>query len=83
MTRRKANWIFHISRRKCFLKDVIEGNLEGKGREGGRHKQLLDDLKETRQYWKLKQENLLWERLWTCPKKRPFRLLWCNSPSRT
>jgi hypothetical protein len=28
------------------------------GREGRRCKQLLDDLKETRGYWKLKEEAL-------------------------
>jgi hypothetical protein len=26
--RRKANWIGHILRRDCFLKHVIEGNIE-------------------------------------------------------
>jgi len=29
-----------------------------KGRRGRRHKQLLDDLKEKRVYWKLKEEAL-------------------------
>jgi len=28
------------------------------GRRGGRRKQLLDDLKEKRGYWKLKEEAL-------------------------
>jgi hypothetical protein len=28
------------------------------GRLGRRHKQLLDDLKEKRRYWKLKEEAL-------------------------
>ena len=28
------------------------------GRQRRRHKQLLDDLKETRQYWKLKEDAL-------------------------
>jgi hypothetical protein len=41
---------------------VIEGNLEGKietiGRRGRRRKQLLDDLKEKRSYWKLNEEAL-------------------------
>jgi hypothetical protein len=41
---------------------VIEGKLEGRiemtGRPGGRSKQLLDDLKEKRGYWKLKEEAL-------------------------
>jgi len=29
---------------------LIDGKIEGIGRQGRRHKQLLDDLKETRQY---------------------------------
>jgi hypothetical protein len=41
---------------------VIEGKLEGRiemtGRQGRRRKQLLDDLKEKRRYWKLKEEAL-------------------------
>jgi hypothetical protein len=45
-----------------FLKHVIEGKLEGRiemtGRRGIRRKQLLDDLKEKRRYWKLKEEAL-------------------------
>jgi hypothetical protein len=53
ITRRKAN---------CLLKDVIEGTLEGRiemtGRRVRRRKQLLDDLKEKRRYWELKEEEL-------------------------
>jgi hypothetical protein len=60
--RRKANWIGHILRRNCLLKHVIEGKLEGRiemtGRRGRRSKQLLDDLKEKKRYWKLKEEAL-------------------------
>jgi hypothetical protein len=41
---------------------VIEGKLEGRiemtGRRGRRRKQLLDDLKEKRRYWRLKEEAL-------------------------
>jgi hypothetical protein len=41
---------------------VIEGKLEGRiemtGRRGRRRKQLLDDIKEKRRYWKLKEEAL-------------------------
>jgi hypothetical protein len=41
---------------------VIDGKLEGRremtGRRGTRRKQLLDDLKEKRGYWKLKEEAL-------------------------
>jgi hypothetical protein len=60
--RRKATWIGHILRRTFLLKHVIEGKLEGRiemtGRRGRRRKQLLDDLKEKRRYWKLKEEAL-------------------------
>jgi hypothetical protein len=56
----KANWIGHILRRNCLLKPVIEGKIEGKievmKSQSGRGKKVLDDLKETRGYWKLKEE---------------------------
>jgi hypothetical protein len=60
--RRKVNWIGNILRRNCLPKSVIEGKLEGRaeitGRRGRMRKQLLDDLKEKRRYWKLKEEAL-------------------------
>jgi hypothetical protein len=60
--RRKANWIGHILRRNCLLKHVSVGKLGGRtemtGRRGRRRKQLLDDLKEKRIYWKLKEKAL-------------------------
>jgi hypothetical protein len=41
---------------------VIEGTLEGRiemmGRRGRRPEQPLDDLKENKRYWKLKEEAL-------------------------
>jgi hypothetical protein len=54
--RRKANWIGHISRRNCLLKHIIQGNIMRTRWRERRRKQLLDDLKETRRYWKLKKE---------------------------
>jgi hypothetical protein len=60
--RRNANWIGHILRRNCLLKHVIEGKLEGRiemtERRRRRRKQLLDNLKAKRRYWKLKEEAL-------------------------
>jgi hypothetical protein len=60
--RRKANWIGYTLHRNCFLKHVVEGKVEGRvekmGRRGRRRKHLLDDLKEKRRYWKLKEEAL-------------------------
>jgi hypothetical protein len=45
-----------------LLKHVIEGKVEGRievaGRRGRRGKQILDDLKEKRGYWKLIEEAL-------------------------
>jgi hypothetical protein len=47
---------------KVLLKDVIERKIRRRtdltGRRGKRCKQLLDDLKENRGYWKLKEEAL-------------------------
>ena len=58
--RRKANWIGHILCRNCLVKHIILGKIEGgievAGRGGRRRNQLLDDLKERRRYWKLKEE---------------------------
>jgi hypothetical protein len=42
--------------RNCLLEHIIEGNVEGMVRPGRRHMQLLDDLKEKRGYWKLKEQ---------------------------
>jgi hypothetical protein len=78
--RRKVNWIARILRRNCLIKQVISGEIEGRikvtGRRGSRSKQLLDSLKETKEYWKLKRgsarsqyvENWLCKRLRTCCK---------------
>ena len=60
--KRKANWIGHILRRNCLLKQVIEGKIkvqiEVTRRQGRRHKKLLDDLKDRRGYCELKEEAL-------------------------
>jgi hypothetical protein len=46
--------------RNCLVRHEIEGTLEGRiettKRGGRRYKQLLDNLKEKRIYWKLKEE---------------------------
>jgi hypothetical protein len=59
----KANWIGHILRRNCLLKQVIEGKIKGElevtRRRGRRHKKLLDDLKDRRGYSHLKEEALV------------------------
>jgi hypothetical protein len=56
--RRKDKWIGQILQRNCLLKHFIEGMMEGgtevTGRQGRKRKQLLNDLKERRGYWKLK-----------------------------
>jgi len=55
---RKDNCIGRILQDNCLLKRVIEGKIEVTGRRARRSKQLLEDLKETRGYWKLKEEAL-------------------------
>jgi hypothetical protein len=49
-------------RRNYLIKHVTEGKMEGiieiTRMRGIRRKQLLDDLRETRGYWKLKEQAL-------------------------
>jgi hypothetical protein len=57
---RNTNWIVYILRRNCLLKRV---SIEVTGRRRRRLKQILDKLKETRGYWKLKEDvadRILW-----------------------
>ena len=56
------NWISHICFRNCHLKHVTEEKIEGRivvmGRRGRRRQHLMDELKEIRRYWKLKEKAL-------------------------
>ena len=60
--KRKPNWIGHILRRNCLLKQVIEGKIIGEmevtRRRGRRRRKLLDYLKDRRGYCHLKEETL-------------------------
>jgi hypothetical protein len=60
--KRKADWIGHILRRNCLLKQVIEGKINGEmevtRRRGRRRRKLLGDLKDRREYSHLKEEGL-------------------------
>ena len=62
LRKRKANWIGHILRRNCLLKQVTEGKIKGQievtRRRGRRRKKLLDDLKDRRGCCQLKEEAL-------------------------
>ena len=54
---RKVNWIGHILRRNCLLRDAIDGQMaEVEGVETRRRTQLLDDLRNRIIYWELKEE---------------------------
>jgi hypothetical protein len=50
ISKQEANWIGHILRRNCLLRQVIEGKIKGvievTGRRGIKRRKLLDDLKE-------------------------------------
>ena len=54
--------IFHILRRNCLLKQIIEGKIKGQievtRRRGRRRKKLLDDLKDRTGCCQLKEEVL-------------------------
>jgi len=60
--KRKANWIGHLLRRNCLLKQAIEGKIKGEmevtKRRGRRRRKLLDDIKNRRGYCHLKEEAL-------------------------
>jgi hypothetical protein len=44
--------------RKYVFKQVIEENMEGTGRRGRKHKQLLVELKDRIRHWKYEKEEL-------------------------
>ena len=60
--KRKANWIGNILRRNCLLQRVTEGKIQGgidvTGRQERRRRKLLDNLKERRGCFHLKEEAL-------------------------
>ena len=60
--KRKANWIGQILCRNCLLKQVGEGKINGEmevtRRRGRRRRKLLDDLKDRRGYYHLKEDAL-------------------------
>jgi hypothetical protein len=62
ISKRKANWICHILRRNCLLRQFSDGKvkegIEVTGRQGTRRRKLLDDLKERRGFSRLKEETL-------------------------
>jgi hypothetical protein len=66
LKRMEVNWTGQMLRRNCFLLHIIGGKIEGKVEmtgSGRRRRQLLDNPKETRKYWKLKwkkRDRTLW-----------------------
>jgi hypothetical protein len=61
LIKRKVNWIGHILRRNCLLRQVIEGKIKGGievtgRRRRRRHRKLLNDLKERREHSHMKEE---------------------------
>ena len=58
--KQRVNWIGHILRRNCLVKQIIEvkikGQIEVTRRRGRRRKKILDDLKDRRRYCELKEE---------------------------
>jgi hypothetical protein len=50
---RNPNWVGHIIRGNCLLPDAIDDRREEAGR---RRTQLLDDFRNGRRCWELKEE---------------------------
>ena len=55
---RNANWIGHILSTNYLLQHVVQRKIEETVRRGTRIKHLLDDLKERRREWNLKDDAL-------------------------
>ena len=56
MLYRKANWIGHILRINVLSHYAIEGEMMEVTEVARRRTQLLDDLRNRRRYWELKEE---------------------------
>ena len=52
----RCSAFFHILRRNCLLYDAIEEQMTEVKGIGRRRTQLLDDLRNRRRYWELKEE---------------------------
>jgi hypothetical protein len=56
----RPDWNGHVLHKNRLLKHITEGKIEGEmemtGRHGRRHKQLLDEFKKTRGYWKFTEK---------------------------
>jgi len=67
-----------LLQRNRLVEHPIEGRIEVTGRRGKRRKELPDDFKEKRGYWKVKRgstrwycvENSLCQRIWSTRKTR-------------
>ena len=53
---KKSNCIAYSLRENCLLHDAIEGQMTEVKGVGRRRIQLLDDLRNRRKYWELKEE---------------------------
>ena len=61
ISRTNPVWVGHILRRNCPVKYITAGKIGEivwEGGRGRRSKQLMDDVKEKREYWKLEEETL-------------------------
>ena len=52
----EVNWIGHILKRNCLLYDAIEGEMMELKGVGRLRTQILEDLRNRRRYWELKEE---------------------------
>ena len=55
--RRKVKWISHILTRNCLFHDAIARHMTKEKGVERRRTQYLDDFRNSRRYWELKEEN--------------------------
>ena len=53
---RESNWFTHNLRRNCILRDAFEGQMMKLKGVRRRRTKFLDDLRNRKRYWELKEE---------------------------
>ncbi|KAJ4449207.1 hypothetical protein ANN_00604 [Periplaneta americana] len=54
--KRKRNWLGHLLRRNCLLKDALEGMMNGRRVWGRRRYQMIDDIEIHGSYEEIKRK---------------------------
>jgi hypothetical protein len=58
--KRKRNWLGHVLRHDCLLKDMLEGSVEGKNKRGRKRTKMVDSIKAGGSYEEMRRK--AWDR---------------------